>query len=121
MGSPYIRASTVDISSTYITPRLTLGSIILRSFSSSNPTLLSTTTLTYAITIENSLNINGFLLKFDASSYLIPNNLNCMINNVTVKCSSPQNSQIFLPVTSPVANDLTLVIGNIFNYIKTSA
>lgn len=51
IGTPYLRAVTIPSTSTPVSPQLTLGSILMNSFTSSNPTLLAPTTLTYKITI----------------------------------------------------------------------
>jgi hypothetical protein len=51
IGTPYLRAVTQPATSTSITPQLTLGSIIVNSMISSNSVQLSSTTLTYNITI----------------------------------------------------------------------
>jgi len=51
IGNPYTRASTVTNSTTYINPQLTMGAVTLNSVTSSNFISLSTTTLTYNISL----------------------------------------------------------------------
>lgn len=51
IGEPYVRASTVDSSTTYVYPRLTLGSITLSGISSSSYALLSPASVHYNFTI----------------------------------------------------------------------
>jgi hypothetical protein len=51
IGNPYTRASTVSTTTTYINPQLTMGAITLNAVSSSNFVALSTTTLTYNVSL----------------------------------------------------------------------
>jgi hypothetical protein len=51
IGKPYIRALSTSDSSSAITPRLTLGTITLNSFVSTNQVMLESSKLTFNITI----------------------------------------------------------------------
>lgn len=51
IGNPYTRASTTPNSTTFLSPQLTMGTITLNSFSSSNLVCLRPTTLTLNISL----------------------------------------------------------------------
>ena len=51
LGNPYTRAQTTPTSTTFIAPKLTLGSITMNSLTSSSLTLLNPTTLLYNLTV----------------------------------------------------------------------
>lgn len=116
IGYPYARASTLTSTSTYITPRLTLGSINVSSIMSTSTVILSSTTLTYNITIENT-NINGFIISYGPYYYILSSGVTCTINSLSVQCINLSNSSVYLPYSSPSQNTLTVVLGNVVNYI----
>ena len=88
MGLPYTRASTTNSSSTFITPKLTLGAITMNSIASSSDILLSATKLDYNFTIENTVNINGFIISYAPYFYYLPNQITCKINSLNANCSA---------------------------------
>lgn len=51
LGYPYTRASTIPTTTTYVDPKLTLGTITLQTVQSTNNVLLNPTTVSYNFTI----------------------------------------------------------------------
>lgn len=82
--------------------------------------MLAKTTLTYNITIENTNNINGFLLVFANYHYIFSPTLACSINNEKIACTPTNNHTLFMPYASPQANNLIVTVSNIVNFIQPS-
>jgi hypothetical protein len=120
IGTPYTKATTLTASSTFITPHLTLGSIVVNSMKSSTNVMLAKANLTYNITIENTNNINGFLLVFNNYHYIFSPTLACSINTVQIACTSVNNQTLFMPYTSREVNTLIVTVSNIVNFIQPS-
>lgn len=81
--------------------------------------MLTKTTSTYNITIENT-NINGFLLVFANYYYIFSPTLACSINNVNIACAPTDNHTLFLSYVSPQTNNLIVTVSNIVNFIQPS-
>lgn len=71
IGLPYTKAATKPSTSTFVSPMLTLGAITLNSVSSSSLISLSLTNLVYNFTIENSQNIDGFIINYSPYYYYL--------------------------------------------------
>ena len=108
IGSPYTRAATVPSTSTYITPQLTLGAITMNAVTSSSLTLLSSTNLIYNFTIENIVNIDGFIINYDPYFYYIPSSFTCKINAKIVNCNSINSNSIFISAPILTSRDVML-------------
>jgi hypothetical protein len=118
IGFPYIRAATSPSTSTYITPQLTIGSIIFNSFATTNLNMLSQTTLSYNITLEDNQNINGIVFDFASYYFIIPSNISCSINNINLPCSSLSNNSLVIFVSTILPKNILIEINNIINYIS---
>lgn len=119
IGSPYTRAATTAATTTYIDPQLTLGTISLLKSTSSNQILLSTTTLSYDITVENTQNIDGFIFEYADYYYILSENVKATINGVAVNSQLLSSARIFLPVKT-ISQKLTITLSNVINYIKSA-
>ena len=106
IGSPYTRAATVPGTSTYITPQLTLGAITMNAVTSSSLILLSSTNLVYNFTIENIVNIDGFIIQYDPYFYYIPSSFSCKINGQVVSCNSINSNSIFISAPTLTLHDV---------------
>lgn len=119
IGEPYVRASTVDSSTTYVYPRLTLGSISLTGISSSSNVLLSTASVHYNFTIENLLNINGFVVSYANYFYYISSTIYCKVNQLLVKCTPYSSNSVLVSTSSLFASpNIQLEIHGLVNFIK---
>lgn len=121
IGNPYTKATTLATTTTFISPHLTLGSIVMNSMLSSSSVMLASTSLTYNITIENTNNIDGFLLKFNNYHYIFSPTLTCYINTVKISCNSIESQTIFLAFPNPTTNQLIVTIQNLVNFIQPSS
>lgn len=120
IGTPYTKATSIATSSIFVSPQLTLGSIVVNSMLSSSSVMLSSTKLTYNITIENLNNINGFLLMFSSYYYIFSPTLTCSINFVQIACTPIDNQTIFMPFSNSTTNNLIVTVSNIVNFILPS-
>ena len=121
IGTPYTRAVTNIQSSTYITPELSLGKIILNQFKSTNNQSLTATSLLYDINIQNANSMNGILISYNSHYFILPHNLKCNINTLEVKCIKKDNYTIFLPfINSKSEYRLVIQVDNIINYVRPS-
>jgi len=121
IGNPYTKATTLPTTTTFISPHLTLGSIVMNSMLSSSSVMLASTSLTYNITIENTNNIDGFLLRFNNYHYIFSPTLTCNINAVKINCNSVDSHTIFLAFPNPTTNQLIVTIQNLVNFIQPSS
>jgi hypothetical protein len=121
IGSPYTKATTLASSSTFVTPRLTLGSIIVNSALSSSSVRLASTKLTYNISIENTNNINGFLLIFSNYYYIFSPTLGCAVGSTSVACSPLDSLTIFIPYANATTSTLIVTVSGLVNFIQPSS
>ena len=105
IGHPYVRAATISSTTTYLTPSLTLGAISMNSITSSSLTLLSKTNVVYNFTIENTQNINGFILTYEPYFYYIDTSIACKIDGSQANCSSLTTNSIFVSSPTSFANN----------------
>jgi hypothetical protein len=107
------------MTTTHLTPKLTLGTITLTSQSSSSLTMLTSTTVLYNFTTENINNITGFVVSYGAYFYHLPSVISCRINGVPNTCTITDSNTLFFPLTTPLtSNIVTMQISNIVNYVK---
>lgn len=118
IGYPYVRASTINTSTTSVSPSLTLGAITLQSVVSTSSIALFPTTANYKFTIENVGSINGFILSYSPFTYYIPTNVACKINTVSSQCYALTADSLFVAAPASIATQIELEIGGMINYIK---
>ena len=90
----------------------------MNAVTSSSLTLLSSTNLVYNFTIENIVNIDGFIIHYDPYFYYIPSSFSCKINNNVVGCHSISSNSIFISAPTLTSHDVQLEIDGLINYIK---
>ena len=93
----------------------------MNSMLSSSSVMLASTSLTYNITIENTNNIDGFLLTFNSYHYIFSPNIACLINTVKISCNSINSQTIFLAYPNSTTNQLIVTINNLLNFIQPSS
>ena len=120
IGTPFTKATTLASSSAYVSPHLTLGSIALHSIRSATLAMLAPTTLTYNLTIENTNNIDGFLLSFNTYYYIFAPTLACAINAAPVACAALDSQTLFMPYPAPATSNLIVTVDNLLNFIQPS-
>lgn len=107
------------MTSTHITPILTLGTITLNSATSTTTTLLTATNLVYNFTIENINNITGFIVSYGTYFYHLPSTIQCRINGVINNCVKQDSVTLFLPLENSLSShDIVVNINGIVNYIR---
>jgi hypothetical protein len=118
IGNPYTRASTVPVTTTFVDPKLTLGSISLTGISASSSLQLSTTRVSYNFTIENTLNVYGFIFSYAPYFYYLPSTLACSFNGQPSACSALDNNSLLVRAPSTFAsNGQNVVIDGLVNYV----
>ena len=121
VGLPYTKAATKPSTSTYILPMLTLGAITLNSISSSSLTLLSLTNIVYNFTIENSQNIDGFIISYSPYYYYLTSSINCLLNSQKTNCSEPSPNSIYVAAPSSFPSyTVILEVNKLINYVQAS-
>lgn len=100
IGYPYIRAINSPTSSVPITPRLTVGSLGVTGSFSTNRISLSTTTVTYNITLENWQTIDGIIIDYGPNYYLLGSSVQCSINGANTVRTLLSNTSVFISLSS---------------------
>ena len=135
IGRPYTRAATLLSTSSSVSPKLTLGTISMHNVSSSSLTLLSRTMVSYNFSIENTLNIDGFITDYAPFFYYLPftastsspaipvaattNPLICTLNQVTVNCTAISSNSIFIGLPAAFNSySVLLTIDGLVNYVS---